>query len=555
MDSTHPPPAGLSPFERRLVYSAVVELAEDVIVVGHTADLLAVHDLPRRAGAIVVTLGAEDAALAARVKQLLGTWTVKSTAVIVVGPEDRGLALKKLASPRLTRGRLFWTGVTEDGVSWGERVDGPLAATLPRVLDPNTSLDWTKIADRTRQSDTRVREQQGFAARLKARRPWVTYALVAANLLMFALQAILVGTEPNVRALLRMGGMSRDLVAQGEVWRLLSAAFLHGGLMHLGFNVAVLWALGSFVERIIGPRRFLILYTACAMAGSIGSALFMGASVSVGASGALWGILAAHAVFAFAPGFLPAAAVSGARRAALINLGLNVMVSFQPHIDWAAHLGGGLVGAALLYLVLARGVPRGDTLANEDPAPFPGQNVLTGLCALLLLVGAVSGPVLGGAFASSESTPSYERVAIDGANATIEVPVGMRRGPANRTVGGRVEQSFGNVMLDRAAVGVAFITLGPIPEADLPAEIAGLLDVLNTPPAHATNVAPAEAIDVPDFRAAVRASYRFESDLRLDVVVVLDHGHLLRAEAYYFPDEAHYGAGVARHVAESLRVE
>lgn len=235
----------------------------------------------------------------------------------------------------------------------------------------------------------------GFAARLARRKTPATLVLLVANLAMYALEVARSGFEPTVGALIALGGNSPRHVFAGEVWRLISSAFLHGSVMHVGFNMLVLWVLGRFVERLMGTARFLILYTGAAIAGSIASVLVTQPSVSVGASGALWGILAAHAVFAFTPGFLPPAFVRGARRAALWNLGLNVMVSFVPHVDWAAHFGGGLVGAALVFFVLLRGLPKGDALANEGPRANTPMKAAAGVSALVLAVGAAMGPLLG----------------------------------------------------------------------------------------------------------------------------------------------------------------
>lgn len=223
----------------------------------------------------------------------------------------------------------------------------------------------------------------------------MTFALLAANLIMFGVQVARGGFDPTVGVLIALGGNEPTRVMQGEVWRLVSSAFLHGGVMHIAFNMLVLWVLGRFVERLVGGARFVILYGASAVAGSVASVLITEPSVSVGASGALWGILAAHAVFAFTPGFLPKAFVPGARRAALWNLGLNVMVSFVPHVDWAAHFGGGLVGAALLFLVLMRGLPRGDALASPGPRSGMALRAVAAVVGLMLAAGAVLGPVMG----------------------------------------------------------------------------------------------------------------------------------------------------------------
>lgn len=538
---------------RRLVYAAVVELTANSQVAGEALDLLAVRDLKSRVGALIVKLGDDDDDLAARLKKLLVAWKVSKTSIIVLGSEARGRALMKSAKPLMTGGRLFVSGVTEDGERWGVTDEGPLAGKIAAVLAPDATLDWAEFEARIRKSTERANEQNAFAAKIASRRPIVTYGLIAANLAMFVLELVLGGFDPNVRLLIRLGGIVPDLVFEGEVWRLVSGAFLHGSLMHLGFNMLVLGILGRFAERIIGPARFLVLYTACALAGSIASTFFMNASVSVGASGALWGILAAHAVFAFAPGFLPVAVVAPARRSAMINLGLNVAASFQPHVDWAAHAGGGLLGAALLYLVLARGVPRGEALGADDPTTLPGLSIAAGLCALVLAAGAIAGPILGGAFVTHPSTPTYERVVLEGAEVSFEIPIGLSAADPIRTDAGGIEQAFGDVMRDPTPVVIRVTTIGTIADEEMPSEIAALMELLREPPEHASvSDAPRER-DAGAFLAAVSVSYLYESELRHDVFIVLYGMTLVRVEAFYWPDEATHGTGVARHVAESLQ--
>ncbi|GAB5543705.1 MAG: hypothetical protein SangKO_034650 [Sandaracinaceae bacterium] len=541
-----------APLFRRLAYSAVMDHADDTLVVAAVEDLVAARDMDGKLGAIVVRLG--DPSLAERLGKLLRVWQVGATSIVVIGDEEAAEALKSDAPPPIRRGRLIWHGVSEDGARWDDARKGPLGAKLDDALAPGRALDWESFEDRLRRSVARNTEQRAFAQRLYGTTPIVTYALLTANLMMFGLQAALGGFDPSVRLLIRLGGIEPHSIMNGEVWRLVSGAFLHGGVMHLGFNMMVLVILGRFVERLLGPARFLVLYTACALAGSLASTFLMDAAVSVGASGALWGILAAEAVFAFAPGFLPPPMVALARRTALINLGLNVAASFRPHVDWAAHAGGGLVGALLLYFVLSRGVPRGDRIAHDRPTPLPGQNIVAGLCVALLVGGAVAGPVLGGAFEPAPTAPIYERVVIDGTTATVQVPSSLAPQPAE--VGDdslRVDQSFGDLLHDPASVGVAIISVPPIPDDTLDLEITSILEALGEAPPSSTVTEGARRRDDTSLRAAASASYRYESDARHDVYIGIAERALIRVDVISWPDGDAFAAGLARHVVESYR--
>ncbi|HEX2241154.1 MAG TPA: rhomboid family intramembrane serine protease [Actinomycetota bacterium] len=133
----------------------------------------------------------------------------------------------------------------------------------------------------------------------------------------------------------------------GEWWRLLTAMFLHGGVIHIAFNMYVLYGYGPHVEQTFGSVRFLILYLICGFGGSALSYAFNDClSRSVGASGALFGVVGLLLVYFYKR--------SGSRfnaeamRTLLIFVALNLVLGFVvPRIDNLAHIGGLLTGVAL----------------------------------------------------------------------------------------------------------------------------------------------------------------------------------------------------------------
>jgi len=144
------------------------------------------------------------------------------------------------------------------------------------------------------------------------------------------------------------------------VWRLLSYALLHDthNPTHLIVNMLSLYSLGSFLEPMLGRRRVGLLYVVTALAGGVASALFT-RDVSVGASGAVWGLLGA--TFGLLGGkqrFFPVLIARGLRQRLVVVLILNVTLSFFPHIDRYCHFGGGLAGY-FLARYFARGRRRG----------------------------------------------------------------------------------------------------------------------------------------------------------------------------------------------------
>ena len=186
----------------------------------------------------------------------------------------------------------------------------------------------------------------------------VTKALVAANVAVFLLNlaqgASLARNGGSLfvdGALIGRGQLIDGTfvgVAEGQWWRLLTSTFLHGNLIHLGMNMVMLWWIGGPMEEAIGRARFLALYLVSGLAGSAGALILSDASqISVGASGAIFGILGAALVFERQRNYV----LGGS---ALSIVLLNLVFTFAvPNISIGGHLGG-LAGGALGALALSR---------------------------------------------------------------------------------------------------------------------------------------------------------------------------------------------------------
>ncbi len=179
--------------------------------------------------------------------------------------------------------------------------------------------------------------------------PYVTYALIAVNVLAFLSAAP--GSQAQGDLATWAVGIERD----GEWYRAITGAFLHGSIMHIGFNMLLLFQLGSMLERLFGVGRFAGLYALSLLGGSIGALLFApGNTATVGASGAVYGLMGAVAVLMQRRGI----SVMQSGIGGLIII--NVIISFVvPNISIGGHLGG-LVTGALAGLLLDPG-PRGAT--------------------------------------------------------------------------------------------------------------------------------------------------------------------------------------------------
>jgi rhomboid protease GluP len=210
----------------------------------------------------------------------------------------------------------------------------------------------------------------GRAARLLVpAAPSMSAVILTANVALAILVAMVGSPEdggvlgglisPSRLTLVLLGGKWVPLIAVGEVWRLVTANYLHGGLLHLVLNGFALATLGPLIERSFGWRKFFILYTVSGISGFLVSAWWRPDVLSIGASGAIYGLLGFAVVFGrYRSG--PAGRAISEQLMRWLMYGL--LMFFIPNIDSAAHIGG-LIPGVLLGLVLDPREPR--TRAGE----------------------------------------------------------------------------------------------------------------------------------------------------------------------------------------------
>jgi membrane associated rhomboid family serine protease len=183
----------------------------------------------------------------------------------------------------------------------------------------------------------------------------VTMWLIAANVAAFAFEVWRVGSGlllggGSLMSLVNAGALVPVLVRQnGEYWRIVTGAFLHGSVLHIGVNMYSLYILGPFIERIAGPRRMAEVYGVSLVASSLAVVYFAGPyDVTVGASGAIFGLFGAL----FAIGFKLGRPGMQLVRANLGILVLNLIFTFTvPGIAASAHVGGLAAGFVVAYLL------------------------------------------------------------------------------------------------------------------------------------------------------------------------------------------------------------
>ena len=197
--------------------------------------------------------------------------------------------------------------------------------------------------------------------------PYVTYSVIGVTVAAFGIQ-YLIGINEVAN---EFGMWPFGIALFGEWYRLLTAAFLHGGILHIAFNMYVLFALGPTLERVLGHVRFLTLYLVAALGGSVASYVFSDPrTVSVGASGAIFGLMGALIV-------------AGRRlrwdiTQVVVLLAVNVVIGFlSPGTDWRAHFGGLVVGALVAAVFV------------WTPPPFAAARVWWQALGVLAILGVL----------------------------------------------------------------------------------------------------------------------------------------------------------------------
>jgi rhomboid protease GluP len=243
-----------------------------------------------------------------------------------------------------------------------------------------------EICAQCRESMAHFAKQEGVYANPVPRltdpdaKAYVTTALLALNVIVFLAMTFSGASpmDPTTADLKRFGG-SWAYALFAQQWRLLTANYVHAGIIHIGFNMWCLWELGGLAERIFDRWVYFFVYTCCGLAGSLAAAWSNPGAVTVGASGAVFG-LAGALISALYLGKLPVSkhAMQGTLKSLVLFAGYNLVFGILvPYISNSAHIGGLVTGLAL-----------GAVLAPSLTTPSPKRQlwslaVLTG-CALIL---------------------------------------------------------------------------------------------------------------------------------------------------------------------------
>lgn len=249
----------------------------------------------------------------------------------------------------------------------------------------------------------------------------VTQALLALNVLVFVIMAMQgIGLDPPTQALIDRGANYAPYTLGGQPWRLVTALFLHSGFLHIFFNMWCLWDLGALCESLYGHATFALVYLISGVGSSLASVWWHPVIPSVGASGAVFGIVGALIASYYLGEFtMPRFAIRGHLRSLLIFVVYSALFGrISGRIDNAAHIGGLMTGLVFGALI-ARVAPESGGLRRAG--------------AILLVAVAVAG--CGAWLYQSRSYLAYARRADDlmdenkTAEAIVELQAAIRQKP------------------------------------------------------------------------------------------------------------------------------
>ena len=228
--------------------------------------------------------------------------------------------------------------------------------TCGRQLAPSPFGERSNVCPACRASAIDARTgyapNPGPAPRAVARsRPQVTTILIGINVAVYVAMVLAKVSpwQPSIPDLLKWGADAGPYSLRGEPWRILTSNYVHGGIIHIALNMWCLWNLGALAERIFDRWTYILTYTACGLAGSLASLWIHPMEVSVGASGAIFGVAGAL-ITALYLGKLPvpSAAVRGTLKSLLTFAAYNLFFgAVVGVVDNSAHIGGLLAGLAI----------------------------------------------------------------------------------------------------------------------------------------------------------------------------------------------------------------
>lgn len=379
-----------------LLRAGPLDQARAMRILKHADDRLDAGELPQAAALYQRVIGVPEPTLTATAMHGLGT------ALYRMDREDEAASVWEqiLQLPETPVTYLAWRELARLRVRHGD-LPGAQKAYLEaqRRAPPEdrpeiaSRLGW--LAKET--GDARRANRYFAASRGMGSRPLVTIGLIAVTMIISIFAFDTRGDD-----LFNLLALDKFALADGEYWRLFSVTLLHGGYLHLFFNMYALYLAGSLVEQLYGARLYALIYLLSAAAGSIGSFVFGGDIPSVGASGAIFGLFGVllavsrtHHPVLDRRGQMLIGQIGGL---ILINLLFGFgLAGIGGGIDNAAHVGGLIAGLWLGFLLVPGRVPTLGSLWQRPSGGGPDRagELLRVLGILALVVAIVVGLLIG----------------------------------------------------------------------------------------------------------------------------------------------------------------
>ena len=235
--------------------------------------------------------------------------------------------------------------------------------------------------------------RQPAYVRMPSLPPIVTYTLIGVTVVAYLLQILssvfLGDSSYGIDWVTLFGARITEAIYAGQLWRLITPMFLHGSFAHIFFNMYALLSVGTLLERHFGHWRFLLLYFLGGFAGNVLSFLFT-QGYSVGASTAVFGLIAAEAIFFYQNRELFGSHAKQAISNAVFIIVINLFLGLAPNIDTWGHIGGLLGGAMFAWFAgpkwMMVGMPPEFSLHDERE----NREVITGISLVLLIFGGLT---------------------------------------------------------------------------------------------------------------------------------------------------------------------
>jgi len=240
-----------------------------------------------------------------------------------------------------------------------------------------------------------VSAPQTVRVALPALVPKVTYAIIGFTVFVYVLQLLSVGilgyAANQIDWLEVYGARFNAAIRMGELWRFITPVFLHGSIPHIFFNMYALFSIGSLLEKHFGHARFALLYFLGAFSGNVFSFLFTGENgYSVGASTAIFGLIAAEVIFFYQNRKLFGGQARQAISNAVFIIAVNLFIGLTPGIDNWGHVGGLLGGAMFAWFSSPRWkvVGLSSDLSLQDQREF--RDIVLGAGLVVIIFGMLA---------------------------------------------------------------------------------------------------------------------------------------------------------------------